>query len=453
MQNCKAILLAAGEGTRMKSKKPKVLHELAGKSMVSHVISAVKHCGVSDVCVVVGHQAEEVRQALENESVAFALQKDRLGTGHAVMQAMDFITDCQDVLILCGDTPLITGDTLQQLLAFHRQEQNAASLISAVVDSPAGYGHIIRSPQGEFLKNVEHKDASDAEKLVKEINSGIYCFQSTALKEALSHLKNDNVQKEYYLPDTLAYLRENGYRVNAMQTADASEFTGVNSRVQLAEAAALLRQRIHRSLMEKGVTLVDPANTYIDPSVSIGQDTVILPGCVIEGNTTIGEDCVIGPNARLTNMQLADHVQFQASTGMDSSVGSYTTVGPYAYIRPNSQIGEHVKIGDFVEVKNSTIGNHTKVSHLTYIGDTDAGEGINFGCGTVTVNYDGKKKFRTVIEDNVFIGCNANLVAPVTIKKGSYIAAGSTITKDVPEDALAVARARQQAIEGWAKKR
>ncbi len=454
MDNVKAILLAAGEGTRMKSKKPKVLHEIYGQPMVSYVISAARDCGAQQVCVVIGHRASLVQEALSSDKeIQFVLQQQQLGTGHAVMQAIDFIEDTMDIIVLYGDTPLITAKTLSEFITFHRNHKNAASVISAYVDDPTGYGRVVRDEHGKFLKIVEHKDADKSQLKIQEINTGIYCFQGKVLKTALSGLTNQNVQGEYYLPDTLFLIQKAGGNINAFVAEDASEFLGVNTRQQLFEATQIMKNKINQTLMENGVTLVDPQNTYIAPDTEIGIDTVILPGCVIEQGTKIGEDCIIGPNARLSHMTLADHVTFQASTGFDSSIGAYTNVGPYAYIRPNSHIGKKVKIGDFVEVKNSTIGDNTKVSHLTYIGDTDAGSGINFGCGTVTVNYDGKQKYRTVIEDNVFIGCNANLIAPVTIKKGSYIAAGSTITKDVPEDALAVARARQQAIEGWVKRR
>ncbi len=452
MKNIKAIILAAGEGTRMKSKKSKVLHEIFNKPMIDYVLDAAEGSGVSEICMVVGHQSEDVEKAIIRENISFVIQEERLGTGHAVMQAMEFIPEQGEVLILCGDTPLITAETLKTFLEFHKDEKNDVSIISACVDNPAGYGHIIRNENGDFIKSVEHKDASTEEKLVTEINTGIYCFQGNALKEALKGLTNHNQQGEYYLPDTLEIIRKQNGKVNAMAAKDADEFLGVNSRMQLAEATDVLKKRINLKWMEQGVTLVDANNTYIGPQVTIGQDTVILPGCVLEGETIIGEDCVIGPNSRMTNMILKNGVKFQASTGMDSTIGEKTTVGPYAYIRPNCMIGDHVKVGDFVEVKNSVIGDGTKISHLTYIGDTDAGENINFGCGTVTVNYDGKKKFRTTIEDGVFIGCNANLVAPVTLKKGSYVAAGSTVTKEVPENALAVARSRQQNIEGWTKK-
>ena len=420
--------------------------------MVDHVIDAAERAGAGDICVVVGHGAQEVKEALKDRNVKFALQEKQLGTGHAVMQAGDFIEERADILVLYGDTPLITPETIGKLLDFHEKEGNSISIISAMVDDPAGYGHIIRNEKGEFLKNVEHKDASDEEKLVKEINTGIYCFTGEALKKGLSLIKNDNAQGEYYLPDTLEIILKEGGRVNAMIAEDAGEFAGVNSRMQLAEAESYMRKKINRFHMENGVTMIDPERTYIEAGVKIGCDTVLLPGVVLEGDTVIGEDCVVGPDSRLTNVKLGNNVKFQYSTAIDSSVDDNTTVGPYAYIRPDCSIGKNVKIGDFVEVKNSTVGDGTKVSHLTYIGDSDVGERINFGCGTVTVNYDGHKKFRTVIGDDVFIGCNTNLVAPVKVGKGSYIAAGSTITDDIPENCLAIARERQINKTGWVKK-
>lgn len=452
MNKLKVIILAAGEGKRMKSKLPKVLHKVQGRTMLDHVIDAAEKSGAEDICVVIGHGGDEVKAAVEGRNVKFAVQEKQLGTGHAVMQAGDFIEEDCDILVLYGDTPLITPETIGKLLDFHKAEENSISIISAIVENPAGYGHIIRNEKGEFLKNIEHKDADDKEKLVKEINTGIYCFTGKALKKGLSLLKNDNAQGEYYLPDTLEIILKDGGRVNAMAADSADEFAGVNSRMQLADAEKYMRRKINLMHMENGVTMIDPERTYIEAGVKIGCDTVLLPGVVLEGNTVIGEDCVVGPDSRLTNVTLGNCVKFQYSTAIDSSVGDNTTVGPYAYIRPDCHIGKNVKIGDFVEVKNSVVGDGTKVSHLTYIGDSDVGERINFGCGTVTVNYDGHKKFRTVIGDDVFIGCNTNLVAPVKVGSGSYIAAGSTITDDIPENCLAIARERQINKTGWVKK-
>ncbi|MEA4971778.1 MAG: bifunctional UDP-N-acetylglucosamine diphosphorylase/glucosamine-1-phosphate N-acetyltransferase GlmU [Candidatus Metalachnospira sp.] len=452
MNKLKAIVLAAGEGKRMKSKIPKVLHKVQGKTMVDWVIDTAKEAGADDICVIAGYGADEVIAELNDRNVKFAIQKEQLGTGHAVMQAGDFIEEDADIIVFYGDTPLITAETIKKMLEFHRREENSISIISANVDNPTGYGHIIRDEKDLFVKNVEHKDANDEEKLVKEINTGIYCFKGIALIKGLSLLKNDNVQKEYYLPDTLEIILHDGGKVNAMVADDAEEFFGVNSKVQLSEAEAVMRKRINIKHMDNGVTIIDPSRTYIDADAVIGCDTILLPGVVIEGSTVIGEDCVVGPDSRLTNTQLGKGVKFQYSTSIDSSVDDNTTVGPYAYIRPNCSIGKNVKIGDFVEIKNSNIGDGTKVSHLTYVGDSDVGKRINFGCGTVTVNYDGHKKFRTVIDDDVFIGCNTNLIAPVKVGKGSYIAAGSTITDEVPENSLAIARERQVNKNGWVKK-
>ena len=453
MDNLKAIILAAGQGTRMKSKKPKVLHEIMQKSMVEYVIDTAKSCGAEEICVVVGHGADKVQAGIRRDGLTFALQAEQKGTGHAVKMAGDFMEDEKDILILYGDTPLITGETLQSVITEHREQKNSVTVVSAMVENPTGYGRIIRDEKGDFVKSVEHKDASLEEQAVKEINTGIYVFSGKDLKSALDRLKNDNAQGEYYLPDCLEILLCDGKKVGAYTAADEQEFFGVNSRVQLAEAAAIMKRRINRKHMENGVTIADPENTYIGSDVVIGMDTVILPGCVLEGKTVIGEDCEIGPNSRLTDMELGDGIKFQTSTALESFIGSGTTVGPFAYIRPNCHIGENVKVGDFVEVKNSNVGNGTKIPHLSYVGDTDAGEKINFGCGSIMVNYDGQTKHRTTIGDHVFVGCNVNLVAPVTIEKDSYIAAGSTITKDVPEDVLAVARARQTVISGWKKKR
>ena len=453
MENLKAIILAAGEGSRMKSKKPKVLHEILNKKMIDYVIDSAKGCGAQEVCVVVGHKAEEVKTAIAKDGISFALQEEQKGTGHAVMMAGDFIDKNKDMLILYGDTPLIQGETLEKLVKTHREKAFGATVVSAIVENPTGYGRIIRDGQGNFQKIVEHKDANEDQRKVREINTGIYIFQGLALNASLGGLENDNVQGEYYLTDCLELILKAGGKVGAVVAEDEKEFFGVNSRVQLAEAANFMKERINRRHMENGVTIADPQNTYIDADVKIGMDTVILPGCVIEGKTEIGEDCMLGPNSRLTDMTLGNGVTFQTSTGIESEIGDNTTVGPFAYIRPNCKIGQNVKVGDFVEVKNSTVGNGTKIPHLAYIGDTDAGEKVNFGCGSIMVNYDGANKHRTIVEDNVFVGCNVNLVAPVTVKSGAYIAAGSTITKDVPEEVLAVARARQQVIEGWQSKK
>ena len=364
MENLNAIILAAGEGTRMKSKLPKVLHKVCGKTMIDRVLDTAFETGAEKICVVTGHGHELVSDTIKDKGAEIAVQEKQLGTGHAVMQAESFIDDDKDVLVLYGDTPLIKAETLKKLVEFHRAEGNGVSIISAVVADSFGYGHIIRNNNGDFLKNVEYKDATDEEKAVKEINSGIYVFKGRSLRYALSKITNDNVQKEYYLPDALEIILSNGEGVNAMTTDDATEFFGVNNRVQLAEAEKILRNRINEKFMLDGVTIVDPQTTFIDDTVVIGRDTVILPGCVIEGKTVIGDECQVGPNCRLTDMNIAPNVTIQYTVAMQSSIGSGTKVGPFAYIRPNCHVGENIKVGDFVELKNSNIGNGTKISHL-----------------------------------------------------------------------------------------
>jgi bifunctional UDP-N-acetylglucosamine pyrophosphorylase/glucosamine-1-phosphate N-acetyltransferase len=452
MNNLKVVILAAGQGTRMKSAVPKVLHRVLDKPMVGYVIEASKEAGAEAVCVIVGHQSAMVKAMIKDkyDNVEFAVQKEQLGTGHAVMQAGDFIKS-GNILVLCGDTPLITADTIKTLCDKHESEGNAVTAVSMLVDEPTGYGRIIKE-NGEFVRIVEQKDANEAEKAVKEVNTGVYIFKSEALTSAFEKLGNNNSQGEYYLTDTLEIIKNDGGKVGVMIAEDSNEFMGVNSKLQLSQAIAVMRDRINTQLMIDGVTITDPANTYIGKDVKIGQDTIIYPGCMLEGDTTIGTNCIIGPNTKINSSEIMDCVSILSSVLVDSQVKSMTTIGPFAYLRPNSKIGEHVKIGDFVEVKNSTIDDGTKVSHLTYVGDSDVGKNVNFGCGTVTVNYDGKVKNRCKIGDGAFIGCNTNLVAPVEIAPRAYTAAGSTITHNVPEDSLAIARSRQENKEGWRKK-
>ena len=442
----KAVILAAGQGTRMKSKVPKVLHKVLDKPMVDYVIDESIKAGAEDICVIVGHQSAMVK-AMIGDRVKFGLQAEQLGTGHAVMQAGDFLKG-GNIAVLCGDTPLITAETLKKLNDLHAKEGNSVTVVSMILDDPAGYGRVIRK-NDVFDKIVEQKDANEEEKACREVNTGVYIFDSAQLLKAFDSLSNNNAQGEYYLTDTLEIIKNNGGKVGIMVAEDENEFLGVNSKLQLGEATVIMKKRINDFHMLNGVTLQDPENTYIGPDVKIGADTLILPGCYIEGDTEIGEDCIIGPNSRITSSKINNCVTIQNSTMIDAFVDNYTTVGPYAYLRPNSKIGEHVRIGDFVEVKNSAIDDGTKVSHLTYVGDSDVGKCVNFGCGTVTVNYDGKNKHRCKIGDNVFIGCNSNLVAPVEVGAHAYTAAGSTITKDVPADSLAIARSRQENKEGW----
>lgn len=452
LDDISAVILAAGEGKRMKSKHPKVTHKLLGKPMIDHVIDSVAATGIKNIIVVVGHKAEEVKECIKAD-VRYVTQEEQHGTGHAVMCAEDFIKDSSTTLIVPGDNPLISEETLSSLISYHMQHKLSGTILTADFDDPFGYGRIIRDSSGNVEKIVEHKDASEDERLIKEINSSMYCFDTKALIDSLKKIKNDNVQGEYYLTDVIGIMKFRGLCVGAFKVKDPCEVIGVNSRMQLAEAAKAMRGRVLGALMEQGVTIIDPDRTYIDRDVAIGIDTVIYPGTIIEGSTKIGEDCIIGPNSRIVDSTIHDDVEVNNSVVLQSEIKSGTHVGPFAYIRPESIIGRNVKIGDFVEVKKSTIGDGTKASHLTYIGDSEVGRNVNFGCGTITVNYNGKIKSKTIIGDNVFIGCNTNLVAPVKVNDDSYIAAGSTITDEVPEGALAIARERQVNKEGWVEKK
>ena len=447
MNQLKAVILAAGAGTRMKSRTPKVLHKVLGKTMLDYVISSAMEAGIEDICVVVGHQGEIVKEHTKN--VTFVEQSEQLGTGHAVMQAQQFIGNTGRTLVLFGDTPLITSETLTQLIKFHEKNENQVTVLSTNVGDPSGYGRIIRDAQGNFVKSVEHKDANEEELKVKEINSGMYCFDSESLQVALGEIDNNNAQGEYYLPDTLVKIMESGGKVDAMPSMASDDIFGVNTKVQLAYVTRIMQQRINEYHMLNGVSIVQPESVFIAPDVTIGSDTVIYPNCYVEGITKIGELNTIGPNTKIVDSVIGEENIIEQSTVLDSKIGSNTTVGPFAYIRPNSSIGDSCKIGDFVEIKNSTLNHHTKVSHLTYIGDADVGTEVNFGCGTVVVNYDGVKKHRSTIEDRAFIGCNTNLVSPVVVHEGAYTAAGSTITKDVPKDSLAIARTKQTNLEEW----
>lgn len=447
------VVLAAGKGTRMKSKLPKVLHKVGGKAMLQKVLDAANEAGSVRNVVVVGFGGDVVKAAIGNQA-EFVEQKEQLGTGHAVMQAQELLEDFDGtVMVLCGDTPLLKGELLKKLYEEHQKAGAKATVLTAKMPDATGYGRVIRFADGAVSKIVEQKDASPEELMVDEVNSGIYCFDRKALFGALANLNCNNAQGEYYLTDVFSILNEQQEKVWAVTADDHEQTLGINSRVQLANAERILRERKAVELMESGVTIMDPSTTFIDTEVIVGKDTILYPFTWLEGKTVIGENCEIGPNTRLTDTTIGDSVTLHYVYAHECEVESGAIVGPYVHLRPKTRLCEGVKVGNFVEVKNSTVGNGSKLPHLSYIGDSDVGSGVNMGCGTITVNYDGKTKSRTTIEDNAFVGCNSNLVAPVTVGKGAYVGAGSTITKDVPAAALGIGRARQTNIEGWHDKR
>lgn len=448
-----SVILAAGMGTRMKSKMPKVLHKVCGKPLSKWVIDASKAAGADKVCAVVGHKAETVKEVL-GDVCEFALQAEQKGTGHAVMQAIDVIKNSKgEVVILNGDTPLITAETINKAIEYHKNNGNQATVITAILDDATGYGRIVRDNDGSVLKIVEQKDASEEEKKINEVNSGMYVFDAQSLVYALDKITPNNAQGEYYLTDTLEILLSAGKKIGGYAISDNDEIRGINDRVQLNEAENIMQKRINEYHMRNGVTMRNPESVYIEDGVEIGNDTEICQNVTIKSGTKIGSDCVIGSGSMLDRAVIHDGVDVLSSVILESEVDEGTHVGPFAYIRPNCHVGKEVKVGDFVELKNSNIDDGTKISHLTYIGDSDVGKRVNFGCGTVTCNYDGKKKYRTTIGDDCFVGCNTNFVSPINVGDGVYIAAGSTITEDIPENSLSIARAKQVNKEGWKDKR
>ncbi|WP_449538328.1 bifunctional UDP-N-acetylglucosamine diphosphorylase/glucosamine-1-phosphate N-acetyltransferase GlmU [Ferdinandcohnia sp. Marseille-Q9671] len=452
MTNRYGVILAAGQGTRMKSKLYKVLHPVCGKPMVQHVVDQLSTLSLQKLVTVVGHGAEKVKSQIGDKS-EYALQEEQLGTAHAVMQTTSQLANEKGVtLVVCGDTPLITAETMEALIAQHEGVGAKATILTAVADEPTGYGRIVRNSQGHVERIVEHKDATEEERSITEINTGTYCFDNEALFETLSLVSNDNVQGEYYLPDVIEILKNKGEIVSAFQTTSFEETLGVNDRVALSQAEKLMKQRINRQHMVNGVTIIDPENTYISPDAKIGPDTVLHPGTVLMGEVEIGADCEIGPHTEIKNCKIGERTVIRHSVAHDSNIGNDVAVGPFAHIRPATEISDEVKIGNFVELKKASFGKGSKASHLSYIGDAEVGSDVNIGCGSITVNYDGKNKFLTKIEDGAFIGCNSNLVAPVTVGKGAYVAAGSTITNEVPTNALSIARARQVNKENYVER-
>jgi len=441
------IILAAGKGVRMKSKLPKVLHPVCGKPMLLWVIDTVQDLS-EHVCVVLGHSVEQIRQVLPPH-VEVRIQKEQLGTAHAVMSAQDFIEPNDDVMVLYGDMPLVKKETLMKVVDQHKNDENYVTIISTTMADPTGYGRIVRDPVGRFLKIVEETEASDQEKMIKEINTGIYVFKGRALLETLPKIKPDNAKGEYYLTDTVCLLEKVGiHRVD-----DSNQFLGVNDRVQLALAQKLKQREILERLMLGGVTVVDPGSTYVEADVEVGCDTVLYPMTFLLGKTKIGEQCVIGPMTRIENCTVGNRVRIISSDCVGATIEDDVSVGPFARLREGTVLKSNVKIGNFVEVKNSKIGSRSKAQHLTYLGDATVGEDVNIGAGTITCNFDGKRKNPTFIEDEAFIGSNSCLIAPVRIGRGAFVAAGSVITEDVPEWSLAIARSRQTVKPGWVIKK
>jgi bifunctional UDP-N-acetylglucosamine pyrophosphorylase / glucosamine-1-phosphate N-acetyltransferase len=450
MDSLTAVVLAAGEGKRMRSRRPKVLHRLCGRPLVGYPLRAARTLA-DRIVVVVGPDGEAVTAAAGADVVTVE-QRERLGTGHAVLQARDAV-DGRSVLVLPGDVPLLGADTVERLVRHHRAAGAAATLLTAIVSEPRGYGRVLRQ-RGRVAGIVEERDATDDQKAITEINTGVYCFEADRLWPALADVRADNEQGEYYLTDVVGLLARAGARIEAVGVADPVEGLGVNDRRQLAALAAIQRRRILDRLMEAGVTVVDPATTYVDDTVTIGADTVVEPGVVIEGPTVIGGDCVVGAGSHVTASRIGDAVILRPYCVLvEAVVEDEAVLGPFCHLRPRAVIGSRAHIGNFVEVKKSRIGRGAKANHLAYIGDAIVGEAANIGAGAVTCNYDGAAKHETRIGDRAFIGTNSSLVAPLTIGEGAYIGSGSVITKDVPPGALAVERASQVVREGWASRR
>ncbi|MFE6197953.1 bifunctional UDP-N-acetylglucosamine diphosphorylase/glucosamine-1-phosphate N-acetyltransferase GlmU [Streptomyces sp. NPDC057838] len=453
------VVLAAGEGTRMKSATPKVLHELCGRSLVGHVLAAAGELDPEHLVVVVGHAREKVTAHLGEiaPGVRTAVQAEQNGTGHAVRMGLEELGGSVDgtVVVVCGDTPLLTGATLRALAETHSADGNAVTVLTAEVPDATGYGRIVRDEAtGAVTAIVEHKDATDAQRSIREINSGVFAFDGQLLSDALKKVRTDNSQGEEYLTDVLGILREAGHRVGASVAGDHREIAGINNRVQLSEARRILNDRLLNAAMLAGVTVVDPATTWVDVTVTFEQDAVVHPGTQLHGSTHLGEGAEVGPNARLKDTLVGAGARVDNTVADGAEVGPEATVGPYAYLRPGTRLGAKGKIGTYVETKNAAIGEGTKVPHLSYVGDATIGEYTNIGAASVFVNYDGQEKHHTTVGSHCRTGSDNMFVAPVTVGDGAYTAAGSVITKDVPPGSLAVARGQQRNIEGWvARKR
>jgi bifunctional UDP-N-acetylglucosamine pyrophosphorylase / glucosamine-1-phosphate N-acetyltransferase len=456
------VVLAAGPGTRMRSDTPKVLHEIAGRSMLSHLLHAVAKVSPEHLVVVLGHEHERIAplvtelEAGLRRAVGVALQERPQGTGHAVLCGLSALPDDYGgiVVVTAGDTPLLDSDTVAELIATHSAApEAAATVLTTTLDDPTGYGRILRSPQGEVTAIVEHADATPSQRDIREVNAGVYAFDITALRSALSRLRSDNAQQELYLTDAVAILRGDGRVIGAQHVDDSALVAGVNNRVQLAQLGAELNRRIVAAHQLAGVTVIDPGSTWIDVEVTIGRDTVVQPGTHLLGRTQIGAHCVVGPGTDLTDVTVGDGASVVRTHGASSAIGAGATVGPFTYLRPGTVLGPDAKLGAFVETKNSTIGAGTKVPHLTYVGDADIGEHSNIGASSVFVNYDGESKRRTTVGSHVRTGSDTMFVAPVNVGDGAYTGAGTVLRDDVPPGALAVSAGPQRNIEGWVQRK
>ncbi len=436
-----AIVLAAGKGTRMKSSKNKVMHEVLGKPMIGHVVGRLEKLDVDNIVVVVGHQAEEIESYLQ-QRVTYALQDPQLGTGHAVMQAKSLSEVGGQTLILYGDCPLVQAETMNQL--YESNQGKALTVLTAILEDPAHYGRIIRDHKGKFVRIVEYKDCNEEQRKIKEINTGIYCVDNQLLFKHISEISNNNAQKEYYITDLVEIFHHNGYDIQGLPVSDVNEVMGINDRVDLAKATAWLQAHINRKWMLEGVTFIDPMSSYVEEDVMIGEDTVIYPNVYLQKGTVIGKSNTILPQTFIVGSIIGDFNKIDSSRITDSRIDNHVSIGPFAHLRNGTVIESKNRIGNFVEFKNSHIGYDSRCAHLTYIGDAEIGSKVNLGCGVVTVNYDGKNKFKTVIKDGAFIGSNVNLIAPITIGKDAVVAAGTTANMDVEDGEMAIGRSRQE---------
>lgn len=443
-----AIILAAGKGSRMQSKYHKGTHKICGKEMINIIIGKLKKCNVPDINLVVGEYKESLISSIKDDGLSYSIQEQQLGTGHAVLSAVDFLKNKNGkVLIFACDMPLLEEESIKRLIDVHDREGNSLTFVTSILDDALSYGRVLRE-DGKVSLIREAKDCNSEELLIREVNSSVYCFDIQDLLNGINKIKNFNAQNEFYLTDIVEIFNLENKKIGTI-TLDSNEVVGVDSRKQLYYANEILRKKINEFHMGNGVTILDANSTYIDLDVKIGKDVVIHPNVCIQGNSIIEDDCEIFSNTRIENSFVGSFTKIESSVVCNSKVGKRSSIGPFAYLRPNSHIGNEVKIGDFVEVKNSNVGDGSKISHLSYVGDADVGKGCNLGCGIVTVNYDGKNKNKTIIEDNCFVGCNVNLVAPVVVEKNSYVAAGTTITKKVDSGSLAIGRSKQENIKNW----